>query len=228
VQLDAELNYNPQYAQNNTHHNTHNTHHFETELNYNPQYTQNRHQNTNNTHHTQTNTHHTHNTFNDYTNNIEPLNAPNNQTEPLRTPEEKIRKPPVQSKPSIPSGFQEELMKSVQKQKEKLENAKIPVAVAEPLENNSNSNPHQGLNISSSSLLEASQPPIIITNPQAVAEGSGSYDNLRVVDLQELCRQRGLAVYGSKEDVIQRLLANDNGESYTRKYKKKAKDNQTK
>jgi hypothetical protein len=169
------------------------------------------------------------------------LRAPNNQIEPLRAPEEEMMKP-GRLKPAPPiirhipienekpkkkyDPFQEELMKRVEKQKEKLEKAQIPVA--EPLENNSNSNPHHGLNISSSSLLEATQPPIIITNPQAIAGGSTSYDSLRVEDLKNLCRERGLAVYGSKEDVIQRLLANDNGESYTRKYKKKAKDNQTK
>jgi len=175
-------------------------------------------------------------------NQIEPLRAPNNQIEPLRAPEEEMMKP-GRLKPAPPiirhipienekpkkkyDPFQEELMKRVEKQKEKLEKAQIPVAVAEPLENNSNANPHQGLNISSSSLMTPSQDeqsPIYINNSIAVGGGT-DYNSMKVKELQALCKDRGIAYYGSKEDIIQRLIANENGGSYTRKYTKKVKTN---
>jgi hypothetical protein len=180
-------------------------------------------------------------------NQIEPLRAPNNQTEPLRAPEENVRpvrlnstRPTENEKPKKQYDlFQEELMKRVEKQNEKLEKAekqkeraeKAQIPVAEPLENNSSAHPHRGLNISSSSLMTPphdDQSPIYINYSEALYKSSNNYDSLRVVDLRELCRERGLAIYGSKEDIIQRLVANDSGAAYTRKYTKKGKDNQTK
>ena len=66
--------------------------------------------------------------------------------------------------------------------------------------------------------------PIIALNPEAISGGGIDYDSMKVKELRVICRNRGIGTYGSKEDIVQRLVANDNGSSYTRKYTKKKKD----
>jgi len=296
VQLDAELNYNPQYAQTNTHHNTQytdntqNVHHFEADLNYNPQYTHNRHQNTSNTHnthHTQNNTYNTNNTFNDYPlqapdNNNEPLHERSNSIDHLQEPEIGVRRgrpPGAKNKQKIyaeavPEAevvqaspvFLQELKASVEKRRKKNEsNDNNPISninnlselltyqnVSKPsellkqqeqllkavedkkhkkMENNSDESPHQGLNVSSSSLMIQPNSPepnlehlvSSINTPEAMAGGGyvTEYDDLTVNELKEICKERNLAIYGKKSELIARLRSNDSGESNTRPYNKK-------
>lgn len=175
---------------------------------------------------------------------IQQLQAPNNAIEELQAPEEKEKKKlgrplgsknreriyaePVEAVEVEPvkhlDAFQLDLMNTLKKRKERLEN-------------NSNEPPYQGLNVSSSSLMN--QPNLPEPNlenlvssintpeksiPQEAMSGGKvvtEYDDLKIKELKELCKERNLSIYGNKSDLIERLLLNDVGESKTRPYNKK-------
>ena len=128
------------------------------------------------------------------------------------------------SKPSELLKQQEQLLKAVEDKKHK------------KMENNSDEPPHQGLNVSSSSLMNPNSPePNLehlvssintpsIDNQQLAMAGGGyvtEYDDLTVNELKEICKERNLAIYGKKSELIARLRSNDSGESNTRPYNKK-------
>jgi hypothetical protein len=152
--------------------------------------------------------------------------------------------------------FQQELMNATERRRRKLEQNDIPIineTLKQPtnplltpfqkelfkrvderndrLENNSNQSPHQGLNVSSSSLMnlpmtQEQNIENLISYGQMNQSLSGGavlteYDDLKIKDLKQLCKDRNLAVYGNKSDLIERLLLNDMNESKTRPYKKK-------
>jgi len=189
---------------------------------------------------------------------IQPLEAPNNAIEELQAPEEKEKKKlgrplgsknrekiyaePVEAVEVKPvkhlDAFQLDLMNTLKKRKERLEN-------------NSDESPHQGLNVSSSSLMNQPYSPepnlenlvSSVNSPERNLENlvssmntpensiqqeamSGGkavteYDNLKVKELKELCKERNLSIYGSKSDLIEKLLFDDVGEKKTRPYNKK-------
>jgi hypothetical protein len=168
----------------------------------------------------------------------ESLRAPEPVIAPLREPEEIEERPkrgrPIGSKnrpviiaepvPVTPrfNPFQQELMKATEKRRKEREEL--------GLENSSDEATHQGLNVSSSSLMN--QPfaennlESLVSNVESPKEESlagGAYENpnplndadiqiyndymsMKADELKQICKDKGIPAYGSKRDMTFRLM----------------------